>query len=324
MKIQFSLAIFFIQYICGVSAWMSEGHLIGNNLKFQSYLVSRIAYEKLIKKNPNAFAKASELLSYGSKMNPSFKVSEGDYPFVESSIYADIINFQDGQWQTSWHYVNTPLLEKGSDISQFPEFQFKPENITSAIQGILSWLIQEQGFQNNFVYQTIMQRVENNEKLGQSYALRLLIHYVGDIHQPLHCISKVNKQNPKGDDGAIKINVLDQNGSTTSLHLLSDSLVQNLYRNETLGWAAENLLLGDKVYQGVKENEQVPDAYIKEQLLIFEQRLLVGGYRLAFLIEGLFDRVKSSKENKLFLKQKELINELEPTNLSQKDQQKMP
>ena len=34
-----------------------------------------------------------------------------------------------------------------------------------------------------------------------SYALRLLIHYIGDIHQPLHAISRVDSKYPKGDAG---------------------------------------------------------------------------------------------------------------------------
>lgn len=31
--------------------------------------------------------------------------------------------------------------------------------------------------------------------------MRLLLHYVGDIHQPLHATSRVDKNYPKGDEG---------------------------------------------------------------------------------------------------------------------------
>ncbi|MGL5742868.1 MAG: S1/P1 nuclease [Legionella sp.] len=33
------------------------------------------------------------------------------------------------------------------------------------------------------------------------FALRLLIHVVGDVHQPLHAITRVSTQLPKGDMG---------------------------------------------------------------------------------------------------------------------------
>ena len=34
-----------------------------------------------------------------------------------------------------------------------------------------------------------------------SFALRLVIHYVGDIHQPLHAVAKVDSEYPDGDRG---------------------------------------------------------------------------------------------------------------------------
>ena len=42
----------------------------------------------------------------------------------------------------------------------------------------------------NFVREKILSKVDNKEIVARSYALRLLIHYVGDIHQPLHCSSR--------------------------------------------------------------------------------------------------------------------------------------
>jgi S1/P1 Nuclease len=38
-------------------------------------------------------------------------------------------------------------------------------------------------------------------KQAESFILRLLIHYIGDIHQPLHATAKVNPNYPKGDMG---------------------------------------------------------------------------------------------------------------------------
>ena len=37
--------------------------------------------------------------------------------------------------------------------------------------------------------------------LSDSYHLRLLIHYIGDIHQPLHAASRYTTVYPKGDEG---------------------------------------------------------------------------------------------------------------------------
>jgi hypothetical protein len=55
-------------------------------------------------------------------------------------------------------------------------------NITIAIPGIVDWLMNKPGYQDNIVYQTIMKNNYQNDTRGRSYALRLLIHYHGDIH----------------------------------------------------------------------------------------------------------------------------------------------
>jgi hypothetical protein len=41
-----------------------------------------------------------------------------------------------------------------------------------------------------------------NEAVAKSYALRLFIHYMGDIHQPFHTQTRFNDAYPTGDRGA--------------------------------------------------------------------------------------------------------------------------
>jgi len=108
--------------------------------------VSRIAYEKLQKENPQALAKATSLLQYASNKNPSLNSAEGQYPFVESSTFADTIKFRGGSWQSDWHFVDTPFLDQGGDVSQYPNYVFNPENITTAIEGIVSWINKDSGY----------------------------------------------------------------------------------------------------------------------------------------------------------------------------------
>ena len=53
-------------------------------------------------------------------------------------------------------------------------------------------------------------------------AIRLLIHYVGDFHQPLHCATRVNKNYPKGDLGG---NMFKLTGDDLGeLHAVWDSI----------------------------------------------------------------------------------------------------
>ena len=64
----------------------------------------------------------------------------------------------------------------------------------------------------------------SNEDDAKSFALRLLIHYVGDIHQPLHATSRVDSKYPKGDAGGNFFHV-PQKGDVKNLHSVWDSVV---------------------------------------------------------------------------------------------------
>merc|ERR1712226_736207 len=56
--------------------------------------------------------------------------------------------------------------------------------------------------------------------------MRLLIHFVGDVHQPLHCTSRVNHQYPKGDFGGNLFKVSEKSGTgVDNLHAVWDSLL---------------------------------------------------------------------------------------------------
>jgi len=54
--------------------------------------------------------------------------------------------------------------------------------------------------------------------------MRLLIHYVGDFHQPLHLTEVVDKENPKGDLGGNTFNLKGEYG-VKNLHSLWDSVL---------------------------------------------------------------------------------------------------
>jgi hypothetical protein len=60
--------------------------------------------------------------------------------------------------------------------------------------------------------------------LGDSFNLRLLIHFIGDIHQPLHTVSRYAEEFPEGDMGG-NLFMLTQKGEINELHALWDSTI---------------------------------------------------------------------------------------------------
>ena len=169
------------------------------------------------KDDPKALLQAKKLLSVLPHINPK----EKDFPFVECASLADDIKYRGGSWQSDWHFVDKPWLDQGGKPEDYPEFVNNWKNLTMAIPQIVDWLRLQNGYKDSYVYQTMIKRnftslsmdtlmteesnsknqEEQNDIKGRSYALRLLIHYLGDIHQPLHCSSRVDKKFPSGDKG---------------------------------------------------------------------------------------------------------------------------
>ena len=68
----------------------------------------------------------------------------------------------------------------------------------------------------------------------RSFALRLIVHYVGDIHQPLHNIDKVDYRHAKGDRGGNMQLVPDDGSGVINLHMLWDSVIYKHYNKQAL------------------------------------------------------------------------------------------
>ena len=71
---------------------------------------------------------------------------------------------------------------------------------------------------------THREHADDKEIMAKSFAIRLLIHYLGDIHQPLHCSAKVDKRFPTGDKGG-NLFMIPNHFSSPDLHAVWDSVL---------------------------------------------------------------------------------------------------
>lgn len=60
---------------------------------------------------------------------------------------------------------------------------------------------------------------------GRSFNLRLLIHYLGDVHQPLHTADRYTLDFPNGDQGGNLFFLKPIEHGINELHALWDSVV---------------------------------------------------------------------------------------------------
>jgi S1/P1 nuclease len=168
--------------------WGAGGHM----------MVASIAFKRL---NPRAKAQVMALLAL--PINPA-DVSAKSKDFVNAAHWADDLRpFSEFDSFKELHFIDIPFSTDGTPLPALPA-----PNIVTALQ------------ENVQILQT------STDKNAQAQALRLIIHFVGDIHQPLHCATRVDSTHPDGDRGGnlVSIKIPGKNGKlkTTNLHSFWD------------------------------------------------------------------------------------------------------
>lgn len=151
-------------------------------------VVGMIAYQRL---EPNAKAQVDSLI----------EVLEVQYPytnhFVAAATWPDDLKAEGVHYYDTWHYTSHHY---NPDKVNLPE----PQELD------VVWAINQS--------QKIL-KSRRSRPMEKARALGFLIHFVGDIHQPLHAGSMFSNDLPGGDMGGNRYRILDDHGS---LHKLWD------------------------------------------------------------------------------------------------------
>ena len=169
--------------------WGAGGHM----------MTAHIAFSRL---NPNARAKVMELLAI--EINP-VDVTRKSKNFINASHWADDLRpFPEFDMWKRHHFINKPFSVDGTGLPAID-----PENIIKGLEDNVNIL------------------KTSTDKDAQAQALRLIIHFVGDIHQPLHSAARISQANPLGDQGGnlFKIKIVGKDGQLkdSNLHSYWDS-----------------------------------------------------------------------------------------------------
>jgi hypothetical protein len=193
-------------------------------------LIAAIAYDNL---TPQARARVDALLklhpdyeSILTKNAPSDAAGKARAAFVTASYWPDAIRndprfydelradvqvtplrpgFPEMGRHTTWHYVDFNFSEDGTAI---------PPIDTPNALGELQRLISVVG--------------DKHEALA-AYSLPWLVHLAGDVHNPLHTVSRYSKDLPKGDRGGndVWVRPSARGSMALNLHALWDGLGGN-------------------------------------------------------------------------------------------------
>jgi len=184
-----------------------------------------------------------------------------------------------------WHFADLPLGLSFEDFSAAVKAQGE-DNVYAAMQKARIVLTHPQS--------TREQKIE---------ALKFLVHFVGDAHQPMH-VSR------KEDKGGNTVQVRFDNRGT-NLHSLWDSKlidhsglsaaemskaydtatpeqVKQWQADPPMQWLWEGYLITTKLYAEVEKNSNLDADYYQSHIGIIAQRIDQGGIRLAGLLNAIY------------------------------------
>ncbi len=198
-----------------------------------------------------------------------------------------------------WHYIDYPI--RVGQTTAFPADESVEKNGNNALFGIAE----------------SVRQVTRGPAATRGLYLSLVLHVVGDIHQPLHCAERAGDKGGNGValDGAIRnLHALWDDGITVKYRLKGKSrgvpratddrirevatiletaypmasMAEDLAEKDPKAWAEESYALAvDSAYDGLTPQTRPTDAYSSRWTLVAERRVVLAGYRLADFLNRL-------------------------------------
>lgn len=143
---------------------------------------------------------------------------------------------------------------------------------------------------------------KNSSKADKAFYLKMLVHLIGDLHQPMH-VGRVEDKG--GNDFKVKwfykgsnlhrvwdSNMIDSfNMTYTELahnaDVLSKAQVKELQKGSIVDWVNESKVLAQKIYRSAKSEENLRYRYMYDHFETVRSQLQKGGIRLAKVLSDI-------------------------------------
>lgn len=262
-------SFFFLFFSINNYAWNALGHRV----------IANIAYLNL---KPTVRLEVDHLVSYLQK----------EYPEMDSynklAFWPDSLRGQKIDLFTRWHYIDVAFSQDGSPL----------KNLIDTDHAV--WAM------NNVA--TIVKN-NNANPFERARALAFLTHIVGDLHQPLHTVSRISKNLLDGDKGGnlffVRYNnqrmnlhylwdggmgIFEGDSSEERVRLLTETIIahfpQSYFHNQVNdidadNWLKEGLNNAKQFVYNTPEDEIPSSAYLENGKYVAEKEAALAGYRLA-------------------------------------------
>jgi hypothetical protein len=221
-----------------------------------------------------------------SRTKNEIKKILGNESIAISSNWMDFIKSDNSfKYLGNWHYVN---FAHGLNYAQVDEY-LKKDTSTNVYTKI------------NFVTRELKKK-ETPLDAKQMY-LRILIHLVGDLHQPMHCgraedsggndikVTWFNKPinlHSLWDSELIEFQQLSYTEYAKVINYTTPVQLKTWQTDNLTKWVFESYQLSDELYKEALTNTKYSYRYNFDHIKTVDQQLLKAGVRLAGLLNTIF------------------------------------
>lgn len=221
------------------------------------------------------------------KAKAEIKKILGNESVAIASNWADFIKSDTSyRYLNSWHYINL-----NSGLSEEQIHAYLHADTATDVYTKMKFLVAEL-------------KKKNLSPDKKRMYLRLLIHFVGDIHQPLH----VGRREDQGgnrvkvswfntptnlhavwDESLVNFQQLSYTEYTAAINFASLKQRKQWQQQPLSQWIAESYKLAQNVYADITEdNQRLSYEYNFKHIATVNSQLLKGGVRLAGLLNEIF------------------------------------
>lgn len=236
----------------------------------------------------------------------------GTYSFAQISTWPDEMR-SDKRWSfiTSWHYISVDEDETLASVLDRDHKDGKIADVVEAIDFFAAILSGDR--EKTALFESMMADNKAEPLLGstEATALSLLIHFIGDVHQPLHvgrsydlggnrisCLWFNERSNlhKVWDSGLIDKKQLSYTEYSTFIdHQITSEKINSWQNDDLSSWAIESIDLRKQVYATAYKKMDFDSGlpslsydYVFNNSPIVDERLSKGGIRLAGILNSIY------------------------------------
>jgi hypothetical protein len=310
------LVVQFISLPAAVSAWNNTGHMVVAYTAYQNLTPdAKERIKKILRQHPEYSTWVMGVEKQWKDRDRSVFLIASTFPdmlkgdprfYDERTPPAEppkpIPGYPDMQRHGDWHFILTPYFD-GVPVQN--GYTVPEPNVVTKIEDITK----------------ILERAEVSEP-QQAYYLSWLIHLVGDVHQPLHTVTRFSEAGAKDDAGGNLFLINDEAGnlhrywddllgssvdsnfiSTFAEQIMSENKAEPTDSSSAVDWKDESVRSAQDFVYSIKQPEMgygapaIPTEYKTQATSIAHRRVAQAGYRLARVLNGIYG--KGSRQNSI-------------------------